>query len=603
MAAARSLMELGQLQEALKIAESVLSSADGMEWKSLLARAKILESDLCDLLGDTARAFRACADAVAMARLSEHTGTLIVSLMAQARRLASEGEISGAERALAEASRLTRQSGSQGAWLIMRLDQTAAWFALLSGRLDDAIALSNRMVGYANNRQDMGGGVTTAIQIDALEMRQRALLLGAMLRQNPQSRLDELSECALVAKEMLRLADNSQSVLARRKALLALGASSAALGDYEQASRILNEASVLRGQFNDAVAGAIVGWQYFIQNSDSDAQAAEQAAALLKELEQLHIKRGNLLFLQQEGERVWSAYKRSLSGSVVNANLATDSRSSPGVRQKSVKIAESRAPYQSGLPDQIRENAPLTIYGFGTGRAMVNGELVTITQWGWSIPRELLIYMLTVREATRERMGSIFWPDSSTLTMQRGFHNAKFTIRTVVGIPPFLYSNGIYTINPELNYWYDVQEFDKQINEAARLPPEMAMANQLNAASLYKDDFLLGSNLEWADNMRQKLRARYLKCCLDLGETALALNSNDSRALTVLENAFQMEPLREDLARVYMKLLLQTGRKGDAIEVYRALSTALKREVNVRPDSETEMVYRSALSEGRQPQG
>ncbi|HQX76961.1 MAG TPA: hypothetical protein PL074_11635, partial [Thermoflexales bacterium] len=188
----RCLVECGQLSAALQLLMPTLSDPEILEWKSLHARVRILESDIHDLRGDTALAIRSSAESVALARTSEDNSILIVALLVQARRLMSEGDLSGAERAMTEANRLARQGNYEG--LQMRLDQATAWFGLTGGRFDDAIALSKRIISIAHNQPNMPRGISTAIQLDALEMRQRALMLSAMLRKNSQSRLDEFSE-------------------------------------------------------------------------------------------------------------------------------------------------------------------------------------------------------------------------------------------------------------------------------------------------------------------------------------------------------------------------------------------------------------------------
>jgi len=593
----RCLVECGQLSAALQLLMPTLSDPEILEWKSLHARVRILESDIHDLRGDTALAIRSSAESVALARTSEDNSILIVALLVQARRLMSEGDLSGAERAMTEANRLARQGNYEG--LQMRLDQATAWFGLTGGRFDDAIALSKRIISIAHNQPNMPRGISTAIQLDALEMRQRALMLSAMLRKNSQSRLDEFSEAVLVAQEMMRLTEADQSVFWKRKALRTMGAATLMMGDLAPAMAYLKRADDLRGEFWDITAGSVLGWQLFIENSAQDEDAGKRIAKIVSELSELRVKRGSLTFLQQEGEKVWSAYIRHYAADTSKNKSVTDTRPLPP-RATSTRVLEPEAIYQPARSRNASDDGSLKVYGFGIGRTVAHGELVTVAQWGWSIPRELLIYMLTVREATRERIGSIFWPDSSTLTMQRGFHNAKFTIRTVIGLPPFLYFNGIYTLNPDVQYWYDVQEFEKLIEESPQLPPERALENLSNAAALYTNDFLEGSGLDWAENTRQRLRARYLKCCLDMGQIAVSLNINNAEVINPLERAFQMEPLREDIARSYMRLLLLAGKKGEAIETYRHLSAALRRELNVRPDEETETLYRSILSEGRQ---
>ncbi len=155
--------------------------------------------------------------------------------------------------------------------------------------------------------------------------------------------------------------------------------------------------------------------------------------------------------------------------------------------------------------------------GFGSGKVWRKGELITAAQWGWNIPRELLFYMLTARQATRDQIGTIFWPDASTATMQRSFHNSKFSVRLALGRQPFVYANGQYSVSPELDYIYDVEEFDRLLRAAAAAAGTDRLELLLSAADLYQDDFMVDSEFDWPSGQRQTLAVKFAQCCCDAG--------------------------------------------------------------------------------------
>lgn len=244
----------------------------------------------------------------------------------------------------------------------------------------------------------------------------------------------------------------------------------------------------------------------------------------------------------------------------------------------------------------VDPSLPVQIYGFGRGKVLVGGESVTTQKWGWNIPRELMYFMLNARQSTRERIGSIFWPDANTATMQRGFHNAKLTIRNVLGTVPFTYFDGVYSVNPQLKYYYDVDEFERLMRESQKAEPRQVLQFLLKAAEVYTEDFLVESKMEWAVHTRRRLHEKFQSCCLDASAVALKTNEEDA-VVSLIERAFYMDMLNEDVARMLMMLNARMGKRLAAIEIYNLLVSGLKRDLNVAPDQRTEQLIQIIRSE------
>lgn len=229
--------------------------------------------------------------------------------------------------------------------------------------------------------------------------------------------------------------------------------------------------------------------------------------------------------------------------------------------------------------------------GFGVGRVWRNGELMTAAQWGYNIPRELLFFMLTAKTSTRERIGGVFWPDASTSTMQRGFHNAKFAIRTALKDQAILYADGVYSVNTTLDLSYDVWDFERLVTAAGRANHEEALSMYLSAADLYSEDFLVDSTLDWALETRRRLQTKFVRACI---ETAgLALRRNKPELISeLMMRAYYHDRTREELARALIVTQAVMGNRTAALETYSDLSAVLRRELNINPQPETEELAR-----------
>lgn len=229
--------------------------------------------------------------------------------------------------------------------------------------------------------------------------------------------------------------------------------------------------------------------------------------------------------------------------------------------------------------------------GFGVGRVWRNGELMTAAQWGYNIPRELLFFMLTAKTSTRERIGGVFWPDASTSTMQRGFHNAKFAIRTALKDQAIVYADGVYSVNTSLDLTYDVWDFEKLVAAAGRAGHDEALKMYLSAAELYTEDFLVDSTLDWALETRRRLQTKFVRSCIEAA--GLALRRNQPELISeLLMRAYYHDRTREELARALIVTQAVMGNRTAGLETYADLSTVLRRELSINPQPETEELAR-----------
>jgi LuxR family maltose regulon positive regulatory protein len=584
--AALSLFELGRLDQALEMvadAERVIQSGGGPTY-SMLGLLKMARYSVLDSLGQTAAALRAVSEAMSLGEDVRDESVQANALTALAEALLSNGESELAASTISRGLQLAEATGN----LMMRVVGLYVLSRILAaqGKLDEALNTNNSGLALARHitQSSANGGETLFLP---LIEHSHLLCVQAQRQQKPEPSARLLSQALALAREATSVAESGQSKRLRLIAHSRLGAVQVLQGDIDIASTTLSHAESLRGAFNDCSAGWMCLWQLMaaIRQTPRDP---EQIIERVKQVKQLVDLRGQTHFISAEGDRVWQVYQ-AVSNLPEGKLPEQDGEWAMFFPWQVTGTSHSRTIPARGKAQVRVVQREIRACGFGFGQVWRNGDLVTAAQWGWNIPRELFFYMLTVRKATRDQISTVFWSDAATVTMQRSFHNSKFSIRQALGHQPFQYVNGQYSINPELDYLYDVEEFENHLKAALNGGIEDRLSTLIRAAELYQDDFMIDSELEWAARHRTVLAAKFAKCCYDIGSTALEMNQ-PAVAIDIAERAAQRDELNEDLARMLMTLQYRLGRRRAALETYAALEAALWRELKIRPDPATEQL-------------
>lgn len=252
-----------------------------------------------------------------------------------------------------------------------------------------------------------------------------------------------------------------------------------------------------------------------------------------------------------------------------------------------------RAPARAAPP-------PLEIRAFGPGEVWVEGQLVA-----WPEARkawELFFYMLTVDSATREEIGVALWPDAPPARLAGQFHSAKWRLRRILGREVLVFREGRYAFDRSQPHWYDVAMFEAHLRRARAAPgsPE-ALAHLRAAVELYRGDYLNGWNAEWAVELRERLRARYLEALLTLGEGTLRAGE-PAAALAWFQQALAADPYQEAACLGAIRCYLAMGEPAAALDLYRQYAARLEQELGLRPSTEAQALYES-IRRSQPPRG
>ena len=136
--------------------------------------------------------------------------------------------------------------------------------------------------------------------------------------------------------------------------------------------------------------------------------------------------------------------------------------------------------------------------------------------------------------------------------------------------------DGSYAWNPDVEFFFDVEEFEALCRAgAAAAEEDVRLENYLQALDLYQGDFLTKLSSEpWVVPISAYFHNLYTQTVL---ETLPLLEAQDrlTTAVSLCRKAVALEPYNETLYRHLMQELLSMGDNQGAITVYEEMSDCL----------------------------
>lgn len=266
--------------------------------------------------------------------------------------------------------------------------------------------------------------------------------------------------------------------------------------------------------------------------------------------------------------------------------------------RRSLLEERSQPTSQAGEPTPLR----LRIVGLGDSSVWVNDRLLSTADWGAAKAKEFFFYLVSFPARRKEQIGAVLWPDLSSGRLRSAFHVTLYRVRRALGInDSVLYENDQYFFNRQLEYQFDVEEFESlvaQAEQVASLRPLEAEEKYQRACELWKGEFLEGmsfANEEWLFWRRDELNRRHLGALKALGDLRMQRGAYEG-ALEAYRKLLARDALREDVHRDVMRCLALAGDRNAALRHYDALVALLHDELMVAPLPETAELCRLIAS-------
>ena len=202
------------------------------------------------------------------------------------------------------------------------------------------------------------------------------------------------------------------------------------------------------------------------------------------------------------------------------------------------------------------------------------------------------LLVLDRRRRPREAIAADLWPDGGGSSMAC-LRQALWLVRTAfagAGVDPeaiLEVEPDVIGIRPEAWVELDVTSFEAAARQRGLRP--------MSAVDLYRGDLVESLGHECFAAERERLS--------DLYEDALAAAAADrlsdgemDEARVAAERLLARDPLREEAHAVLIAVYGLTGTRSQVVRQYRRLQDILRRELDVDPLPETDVVYRGALA-------
>ncbi len=204
------------------------------------------------------------------------------------------------------------------------------------------------------------------------------------------------------------------------------------------------------------------------------------------------------------------------------------------------------------------------------------------------------------RRADKDVIIDTFWTDSELDSIEKNFHPTISHIRKALNSRQtfkqnfLIFRDGAYQLNPELSYSIDTEEFENSILGAEKAKRENDAENLRRsletARELYRGEFMAGVYDDWAEERRAYYSEQILRVLNGLAKLAYKEKSW-AQALKIASEILQIDPFREDVHRLIMKIFAAQGKPAKIKEQFETLQELLKKELGVAPAVETRKTF------------
>jgi two-component SAPR family response regulator len=237
----------------------------------------------------------------------------------------------------------------------------------------------------------------------------------------------------------------------------------------------------------------------------------------------------------------------------------------------------------------------ISINALGKSQVRLNGKPVTSNAWvNQKRARELFFFLLSQpgKGLTREEIGVIFWPDSSTEQLRLQFRNTLYYLRVALGQDVILHVERRYLFNADIDYSYDVQDFERKIQQAESIEnPERKIALLQEAARLYQGEFFPEGEGSWVTAERVRLLVIHEHALLTLAQLHLEKDEPQT-ALIHCQSILAENHCMESAHRIAMQAYAALGNRSGIANQYELCRQMLRDELGLEPSPETDKLYK-----------
>jgi len=288
-------------------------------------------------------------------------------------------------------------------------------------------------------------------------------------------------------------------------------------------------------------------------------------------------------------------------------SLLEDLIDTPQLRTQARQLREQVRQFESKIPALKRylrrhktvvqlKPPKIQIRAFGMAQVTVGGIPIIGADWQTQVSRDLLFLILTTDQGwTKESIGEILWPNTSSAQLRLRFKNTLYRLRRALEQDVIQFEGERYAFNRSIDYEYDVELFLDLITQAEKdAYTHDKMSAFQEALQIYQGEYLPEIDATWVVPEREYLRQAYVNASLKLAEIYLAEADIES-VLGVCQRLIKDDPCLEEAHRLAMQAYAARGNRVEITRQYHRLQQALIDEVNTAPSPQTEELYRKLM--------
>ena len=519
--------------------------------------------------GDTSAANRQIEACVECAERSGNLWALALAKHIQGRVLYRGGDGVAARAALLRSEALFRETGDQ--WSIATILSARAG---ITDDLDVARDLYEETLSIFGAFEHREQQIITASNLAGL-----ALIQGDTLR------AESLFEQVLVQAQELQ---NKATIAFCQRGL---GRLRILQSDFDTAEKLLRESMVLDRETGHQIwfALSLAGLSRIAAARDQRLPAARVfgAIAAFVETNAIHLDADDRVELEQHEVAVRDAMSSAefAVGFEAGQALTLDQalQEIPPREQQRDRAVQPIEP----APGQLRLCAlgPAQVY---------QGEQV-VAAWLYARVKELLFYLAVHPSCTKAQIGLALWPDASPVQLRNSLSTTLYHLRRALGQRDWIiFEDDQYHFNRTRAYWFDVDAFESNLAEAARIQssaPEQAIDLLQSALAWYQGDFVEDlQEGDWFLLRREELRRKYLDALLQLGRLLLA-RADYAGAAGTYHRAIEKDEVLEEAHRELMRCQARLGERDEALRHYQLLVQVMRDKLGSAPAAESLELY------------
>ncbi len=261
------------------------------------------------------------------------------------------------------------------------------------------------------------------------------------------------------------------------------------------------------------------------------------------------------------------------------------------------------APVLAPLPDSMRLEVRCL------GRFEVRSASGLVEHWQ-SVKAKLVFQYLMARPnepVIKDVLMEALWPEcdpqAAGNNLKAAVHGLRHTLARLFNkqdnFPYILFLQGSYRVNPQIELWVDVSEFERRFNRARRLEKEGRMGEAIAqyeiAEGLYRGDYLEDEPYEeWALLRREALKDTYLTILGKLADHALG-NADYEACINCCQKVLAKDACREDAYRRLMCCYSRLGQRNRALRWFEICQRTILAGLDASPDPRTTALHERLL--------